>query len=232
MALGRPLKFVMRKIQRMTMPVAVLSLLIPLPGPLKSSLSAEDTQKDLAPTCASVYSAISGSAADKNYLAMVHEYYIFSSLSEERAAEESANGARRIYKAISEGRLNEGDIMGTAKTCSAQFGIPLPISLNENLVPSYVTKTQSVAVNRHPEPAPVESEADSACARANADYVSALHTIPAQMDRAGSPGLENGQRNSKYYYTLGKICDSMKVAENAVGKSCGWAEQPKKLDVC
>lgn len=212
--------------------LALLAAILIVPGSLYSKAMAGDTDQEMAPTCASVYSAIMADYADKNYLAMVHNYYLLSDLSEERASEEASKGALRLYSAMNAGTLTEDDVMSGARSCAARFNIPLPIALSRVHFPSYVTEAEAYAVNNDPEPVAEVSAADQACGAAREDYIAAVQSAPGVVDAAGSAQLENGLPNSQYYYTLGRMCDSMKVVENAVGKSCGWAEQPEKLDIC
>jgi hypothetical protein len=214
-----------------------LTLALPIPG---GSASAEMSVQEEARTCATIYAAISVDAADKNYLEMMHKFYIYSDYSEAAATEEAGRGALRLRTAMGEGRLSEADIIGGAKSCAESFKVPLPLSLSRSVLPSYAAT--SAAPVRQTVSAPVEPTVSAACEGASSRYASILRSIPGRLAAAGPRMIDmcddQGRmcgvmnQNSKYYYTLGQICDSVSVAERDIKNSCGADLVPAKLDQC
>jgi hypothetical protein len=88
----------------------------------------------------------------------------------------------------------------------------------------------------------VEPTVSAACEGASSRYASILRSIPGRLAAAGPRMIDmcddQGRmcgvmnQNSKYYYTLGQICDSVSVAERDIKNSCGADLVPAKLDQC
>jgi hypothetical protein len=137
------------------------------------------------------------------------------------------------------GKLTEETVYGGAGHCAKTYGIPLPEMLSPSVLPSYAKAAapvrQSVAT---PAPPPVNTACDNASSR----YVKILHDMSGRLSAAGPRMVDmcddNGRmcgvmhQNSKYYYTLGQICDSLTVAERDIRNSCPASEVPAPLDQC
>ena len=189
--------------------------------------------------CAAVYSAVMGNFADPNYLAMVHQYYLYSPYTlEADASNEVTRASLALVKAVYEGKISEDDVFVVMKGCARVHNIPPP-EISYNKWPNHAKPP--VAQARSSAPVSVApSKTELACESASNRYRSILQSIPGRLSAAGprqykecdrpGPMCNVARNNSKWYYEMGKICSELKPVQNEIRQQCG--ETIADLDDC
>lgn len=229
-----------KKIQIISVLAPIFGILL-VPLTIGTSRAAEEDASLDAYTCAGVYFSITNLASDANYRAMEHQYYLASPLGVDEAADSASKAGTNLTKALREGRISASTIMDGAKMCSKKFDIPLPVISRVDF-PDYAAPepTTSFSTYAPVASAPLTPAESPACIDANNRYVSILRSMPGRLEAAGpsetnecdDQGRQCGiwHRNSKFYYTLGEICTSLKPAQEDIRRSCG--EVVQDLDKC
>lgn len=190
-------------------------------------------------TCAAVYSAVKGNFADPNYLAMVHQYYLYSPYtSEEAARKEISRAGNAADDGVHAGKITEDGLFAVMYECARVHKIPPP-EISYNRWPRHANPP--VAQARSSAPTSVApTKAELACESASSRYQSILQSIPGRLDAAGprqykecdrpGPMCNVARNNSKWYYEMGKICSELKPVQNEIRLQCG--ETLADLDGC
>ncbi len=188
--------------------------------------------------CAAIYSAVTGDSADQNYKAMLFRYYAISEYSSQEAAEtEISRAALALRKAVHDGKLEAATVFGALKTCVRVQKIPAP-SISYNVWPEYAS--QPTRPSNPAVPSTNNSGNAAACESASANYRSTLRSMPGRLEAKGprnykscdrpGPLCNMVQKNSAWYYEMGKICQELKPIQENIRRYCG--ETIQDLDDC